>query len=223
MSKVHIELKLTLNFYNGMFIGGGKGSGLIDSFVIKDHKNRPYIPASTIKGRIRYNYALLLNSFPKLGEFCNFNGKNDEKNHQCKCEVCTVFGGEGNNPGLLYFDDLKMDNDLEESKYLYSVRTGILVNRYNKQVKDEALFKFETSAIGEEQQFTGCIEGYLQDKDYKKQLLLIYTAIKMIKTLGGNQSRGLGWLGDRCSIKVIVNDKEIQEDVLKKWGEALEV
>lgn len=214
LSKKHLRLDLIFNFYNGMLIGGGKGGDLIDSFVLKDYDNKPYIPASTIKGRVRYNYTMLLNTFSDNESFHSLNaGK----------EVCKLFGGEGNSPGILYFEDLKLDKNSIKDKYLYDTRVGILINRYNRQVKDDAFFQYEISAIDEKQKFVGSIEGYMDEKDYKKQVVLLYTAIKMIQTLGGNQSRGVGWLGDNSAVKVFLDNKFIDENTLENWGENIEI
>ena len=196
-----------MNFYNGMFIGGGKGTGLIDSFVLKDYNNKPYIPGSTVKGKVKHNYTMLVNSFLEERDF----------------HISQIFGQGGNSQGTLYFEDLKLQDNCISDKYLYDTRTGILVNRYNNQVKDQALFQYEVSGISEEQKFAGGIEGYIDKESYKKQIILLYTAIRMVETIGGNQSRGLGWLGEDCQVKIYLDNRYIDEDALRNWGDEVEV
>ena len=195
-----------MNFYNGIFIGGGKGTGLIDSFVLKDYRNKPYIPGSTLKGRIRHNYTLLSNSFFQMDE---------------GLDTCKLFGGSGNNPGILYFENLKLQDDSIGDKYLYNSRVGILINRCNKLARDQAFFQYETMAIDKGQKFIGNIEGYIEDRYYKKQIILLYASIKMIQTLGGSQSRGLGWLDDDCRAEIFLDDEAVSVNTLQKWGEEI--
>ena len=51
-NKIHIEIKL--NFYNEYFTGGGKGTSAIDCYTLKNIDGMPYIPASALKGKLRY-------------------------------------------------------------------------------------------------------------------------------------------------------------------------
>lgn len=223
MSKIKLKIELSLSFYNGVHIGGGKGSGFIDSLVLKDYKGNPYIPGSSLKGRIRYNYALLINSFSGIGTLCGFTGASNKNVLSCNCDVCKLFGGRGNNPGMLYFQDLKLKDSNTNKNALYSVRTGIQIDRFSNVVKDKALFTLETSGISENNPFVGFIEGYIDEKDYKQQIILLYTAIKMIESLGGNQSRGFGWISNNSTVKIFVDDKLIDDSTLEKWGECIEI
>jgi len=223
LSKKHLRIELYISFYNEYFIGGGRGSGIIDSFVIKDSENKPYIPASTIKGRIKYNFALLLNTF-KNQLFCGFdNMDRGTKNKNCQCIICKWFGREGNKPGILYFNDLKLNDKSQSFQNDYSIRSGILIDRYTKNAMDKALFTIETSGMGGAHKFAGEIEGYVDSEDFKNYIPILYTAIAMIETLGGSQSRGLGWLSHECSIKVFENNNEIDAETIRNWGELLEV
>lgn len=205
MSKKHIVINLDISFYNQCFIGGGKGGSNIDMYTLKDSEDKPYIPASTIKGRVRANFSMLLKTFYK-------NKKDAEY------IVTKWFGEGGNKPGKLYFDDLKMEgNDLEKS-YMYDVRNGITVDRYRRCVRDRALYNIQTAGAGGNEHFQGQISGYVLEEDYEEFMPYLFTAVKMIKTIGGSQSRGIGWLSDDSVIELGENGEDIE-----KWGVNCEI
>jgi len=143
IGKVYIEGKITLD--TGLHIGGAQESmqiGGVDSPFIKDSaKNLPYIPGSSLKGKLRAT----LEKFGKR----NINGKNEaveftrniggRKNtvfiHCCNhivsaidCDVCRVFGSSGedssmpkgqkgeNFPALLMVRDCPLDLESLESE-----------------------------------------------------------------------------------------------------------
>ncbi len=227
MGKVHVSFKIKLGFYNDYFIGGGKGNGLIDSYVLKDHNKRPYIPASTIKGRTRYNASRLLNNLGGLS-FCGFEeSKNEaqknEDNQNCYCDICTLFGASGNKRGILNFDDLKLIEEQQDLGNYYSNRVGIQINRYLKIAEDRAIYNMETSGLSGNLWFEGSIDGYFQKDKYKKYVLLIYIAFKMINSLGGNQSRGLGWISEDSDMEIYVDNVMIEKETIVEWGESIEI
>lgn len=215
MSKVHLNIKLKINFDNEFHIGGGKGNSSISSLVLKDINNKPYIPGSTVKGRLRYNIYQILNGYGKVD--CTPFGEEG-----CQCLVCNLFGVPGNKQGQLIFNDLKLNDDTKEINY-YSLKTGIRINRYLKVVKDEALFTIETTGKSGNLFFNGDIVGYLSKETYQKEISYIVMGLKLIKTLGSSQSRGLGWLGDQCQFNVYVDGQEINDNTLKEWGDLIEI
>lgn len=73
----------------GLHIGGGSTSveiGGIDNSVIKNHKGEPYIPGSSLKGKLRSLTELAYN---KMGK----NEKGENLPCNCgKCFVCKIYG-----------------------------------------------------------------------------------------------------------------------------------
>lgn len=212
-NKIHIEIKL--NFYNEYFTGGGKGTSEIDSYTLKNIDGMPYLPASALKGKLRYIATEIYDSLFK--EECKNYYKENEK---CGCLMCNLFGEKENSRGSLNFENLYLNN--KNDRDVFNKRVGIQVNRYLKVVNDKALFKYETSNIGENY-FTGEINGYLEEENYKKQLVILYLAFNYMDTLGGFQSRGTGWIGDKKEINIYVNGKEITKEMLSEWSDEIEI
>lgn len=80
--------KCDLIVRTGIHIGGGNASigiGGIDSSVIKTHKGEPYIPGSSIKGKLR--------SLTELSEGKFDTSEGEVKPCNCgKCQVCKIYG-----------------------------------------------------------------------------------------------------------------------------------
>lgn len=77
----------------GLHIGSGSASveiGGIDNSVIKNHKGEPYIPGSSIKGKLRSLTELAHGKISK-------NGKGENLPCNCgKCFVCKIYGVSSN-------------------------------------------------------------------------------------------------------------------------------
>lgn len=215
MSRVKINIKIDIDFYNEFFIGGGKGNSNIDSYVLKDINGIPYIPGSTFKGKLRYMTTLVYNMFSKNA--CISRLYKDKK---CNCLICDIFGERDNQKGKLNFSNLILSED--NNKDLINIRNGIAVNRYLGTVCDKSLFNYEAVKSGSNH-FKGEINGYLDEETYKKQLLLLFLGFSLIEALGGFQSRGLGWLGETRKMQIFVDGKEISKSNLQDWRNELEV
>ncbi|NLU25619.1 MAG: hypothetical protein GXX00_00425 [Hungateiclostridium thermocellum] len=137
-------------------------------------KNRPYIPGSTIKGKIRDN-------FYKITDL-------NHTENDCNCVMCTIFGGQGYKPSKIYVDDfLPVESESTENKDL-AVRYGIAINRYSKTNKDNRLYSQEVATGGK---FCGNITVYFDDETirYKRNIEM---AMKMVNSIGGGHSKGFG-------------------------------
>lgn len=191
---------------SGLHIGAGKDSveiGGLDNPIIKNPlTNAPYIPGSSLKGKMRSLLEMRLlgeKEFPAMkssmlkGNPC-----------QCgECPVCKIFGVSGsasksleNQPGptrLLVRDALldeecqKLfeDNELPmEIKYENSINrcTGVANPRPLERVPAGAKFDLNLS-----------LRVYEGD-DFKKNLKYVYGALKLLEldALGGGGSRGNG-------------------------------
>ncbi|MDI6604046.1 MAG: RAMP superfamily CRISPR-associated protein [Thermoanaerobacteraceae bacterium] len=166
--------KITVKLKSPMCIATGTSFGsLIDKYYIKDKNNKPYIPASTMKGIIKQNFISIV-------------GEEHISNKRCDCPVCSLFGGEGYNPSRIYIEDLKLDIEDDYS----NIRFSTSVDRYRGVTKDNSLFSTEVFESGI---FSGYMEFYMNDKtkDYEELLRL---SVKMIENIGSGKSRGYGWV-----------------------------
>jgi len=161
--KVNIRIITPFNIATGEII-----DGFIDKSTVK-YKGKPYIPASTIKGKIKNNFYMI-----------------SDLNHQeegCVCPMCKIFGEPGYSPSKIYIDDF-----VTEEEPLTLIRFGNAIDRYTKTAKDKALFTEELSGNS---LFKGTIKVYFDDDtiNYKEKLEM---AIKMIDSIGNGKSRGRG-------------------------------
>lgn len=208
----HIDLTLTIVFESPFIVGSGFGiAGLVDLKSLKDKDGVAYIPATSLKGKIKTEFKkimLLLNG----ANICNIS----INNKICKfdtikdaCVICRSFGSEFYE-GSLIFEDTTMDSKthrilskIENNKIIpqsqSTIRTGIEIDRMLKTAKENALFSFET--VNPSITLTSRIHGdaWFTDEEY----LFFRKTIESITHLGGNKARGLG----RCSI--IVEDQEV--------------
>ncbi|MDY3828804.1 MAG: RAMP superfamily CRISPR-associated protein [Clostridium sp.] len=214
MPKVKVDIDIRLKFYSAFFIGGGKGNSEVDLYALKDINGIPYIPGSSIKGKLRYMTTMVHNKIMK--EKCKAN--DDIK---CNCPVCSMFGGKENNKGSLRFSGLYFD-DISIGEKIINVRNGIKLNRFLGCVEDQSLYNYET-VESENNTFNGKINGYLDEKTYKKQLLLLFLGFSMLDTIGGMQSKGIGWLDEAKEMIIYVNGEEISSSILNEWRNELEV
>jgi len=145
--KVNIKTETPFNIDSGIQDGG-----FIKSITIKDINNRPYIPASTIKGKLRDNYRMI----------------------KGKKETDEIFGSENtSNINRIMIDNFY----LVDKKYYSSIRYGIAMNRYRKVTEDAALYSKEVIS-GE---FEGMIEFINKsNKKVKEDIILALKMITSI-------------------------------------------
>lgn len=164
-----VKYNIKVNILSPFNISSGEdGGGFIDKYTVKIN-NKPYIPATTIKGLIKH-------SFYKISDF-----KHDAKN--CSCPVCRLFGKEGYYPSKIYIDDLKTNEEKRTR-----IKFGNAIDRYRKTAKDNALYSKEIVC---NRQFNGQATVYFDEETikYKEQFEL---AVKMIDAIGNGSSRGHG-------------------------------
>jgi len=161
--KVDIKLITPFNISTGENVGN-----YVDKSTVK-YKGKPYIPASTIKGKIRSNFYMISDL--------------DHNEYNCSCPMCNIFGKPGYSPSKIYVDDFVTDEEP-----FTVIRFGNAIDRYRKIAKDKALFTEELSANS---LFKGEIKVNFDQETikYKEKLEM---AIKMIDSIGNGKSRGHG-------------------------------
>ncbi|MGC9770983.1 type III-A CRISPR-associated RAMP protein Csm3 [Fervidobacterium islandicum] len=202
-----------IHVLTGLHIGANKDSleiGGLDNPVIKDAKGRPYIPGSSLKGKMRV-----------LSEFYHEKVRNDGEVHKCtdeNCPVCGLFGTsvdvKSNDENvfsrtrLIVRDAYLVESSLEElSDFLETKYTEVKyensINRVTSMANPRPQERVPAGAIFEVE---FVVDQYENDGNkFVKELLL---AMKLLEDdyLGGSGSRGYGKIKFK-NIRVVKRDK----------------
>ncbi len=179
-----IKLRVAIRLLTPLHVGGDVGVEANTSYMLRDGNGVAYYPGTAFKGKVRH-YARSLHK-----EDCVFPDP-------CKCTVCRLFGGEGNARGSLLFE-----NFLSVGKPLSDIRTGNSIDRFRRVVEDEKLFTTESAAIRE---LVGYISGNIEDGD----LELLRQSIKLVQHIGGNTSRGFGWVDG----EIMISEEKLPQEI----------
>ena len=217
-----IKITGTINVETGMHIGASDGFsviGAVDSPVAKDAVSRiPYIPGSSLKGKIR---SLVAKAYSDSGIAPKFNDQDDK--------VTRLFGaGAGNNnhpkPSRLIFSDMIMEN-IEELK-----KNGV---EDGTEVKEENTIN-PITAEANPRQIERVVRGakfpltiiYNAEKEHEEEMLedieTLALGLKLLSYdyIGGHGSRGYGRVTiDNINADCVVGD--INKDILDKCNELL--
>jgi CRISPR-associated protein Csm3 len=129
----------TIELLTGMHIGAnteGLDIGGIDAPVVRDPITRyPYIPGSSLKGKLRTLFERSMKAQEKK-DF-NRNGGRGIKRHECSdptCEICRLFGATGqrredpNQPARLVVRDCRLTE--ESAERLRQIETGLYMTEW---------------------------------------------------------------------------------------------
>lgn len=209
-----IVLHGTIKAETGLKIGAGRNVteiGGVDAPVMRDPVTQyPYIPGSSLKGRLRSLFEMYVNSHKEQFEistesFFNRNigtGNNPIHIHVCEthekasnCPVCRLFGASGdesNFPSRIIVRDAFLtprwrEKPLEE---LTEVKPEVSIDRITSKTN---LRHFERVVAGAEFEFEiiYTIEDIEQWEDDVKNLLMAMALLED-SYLGGSGSRGYG-------------------------------
>lgn len=222
-----VEYKITLKVISGLYIGGGDSGiriGGVDNEFIKHPVTRqPYIPGSSLKGKIRslleYSVGILPLRYGSEGKIDgsalsleDYNASNGEQKEEIK-KVLMLFGIAGNDfsPEIgitrLAFSDMELTNEFtEEQSSVFEVKAETAIDRATGTAKKGSL-RF-TERVGEGVTFTGTIsmKKFAGDEKYNlEEVLFKGISLLMKDTLGGAGSRGYG------RVEIIFNDSDISE------------
>ncbi len=208
--KGHIVLK------TGLHIGGSKDDieiGGIDSPVIKHPDGEPYIPGSSLKGKMR-----------SLMEWMEAVVRPDGRVHTCgdgTCPVCRIFGTTNENwafgPTRIAVRDAFMDSSwrngiVERGLSLTEEKMENWINRLQGRAGDGGLRNIERVPAGARFDFEISyrvleIDGDSQaDVENFRKVLDVLRLVEM-DSLGGSGSRGYG----RVAFEHLVITKEGKE------------
>ncbi|AEF96877.1 type III-A CRISPR-associated RAMP protein Csm3 [Methanotorris igneus] len=207
-----IILKGNIKAVTGLHIGAQREVseiGGIDNPVIKDPvTGLPYIPGSSLKGRLRSLLEIAVNSKqPKekqgTGEEKFFNTKVHniwihvckKYDHAIECEVCRLFGasGEENFPSRVIVRDSQLTEEwkkrFESGEVFTEAKVETAIDRITSAASPR---QSERVPAGVEFEFE--IIYNIEDENWKDDLKNLLSAMKMLEDsyLGGSGSRGYG-------------------------------
>lgn len=200
--------KLSVTLESPLHIGGEvRSNTFAQRPLLKTAFGLPYIPATSIKGRLRHEVERIVHLYyeqqdkvvtchaPAPEDMCQFESYEDF------CPVCKLFGSPWQESAL-YFEDLKLDETIFADISTVE-RSGVSINRKRRTAEPQRLYNIELFEPGMPLTFSGELE-YLGDG--ATELAPLFMAARMVNKLGGNRSRGLGW----CKI-VLTKSTEVEE------------
>lgn len=188
LGKLIIEADLVVK--TGLHIGAGSdfsSIGAVDNVVVRDTLTRkPYIPGSSLKGKMRY---LLARVHSSNGQMKNFKDEDDQ--------IGRLFGQSQKYISRLQFQDIffnednakiieKMDTDL----YLTEIKFENTIDRITAVANPRQL---ERIPAGSKFDFK-LVYNVENEEDLKEDLENICTCLNLLKEdyLGGHGTRGYG-------------------------------
>ncbi|NJE47540.1 type III-A CRISPR-associated RAMP protein Csm3 [Thermococcus sp. GR7] len=206
-------LKGTIKVETGLKIGAGRNVaeiGGVDSPVIRDPiSGYPYIPGSSLKGRLRSLFEIYVHSHPeKFGlKSLEFNRNigtqpNPIHIHVCetyedayKCPVCRLFGASGdksNFPSRIIVRDAHLTKDWKSKplELITEAKPEVSIDRITSKTN---LRHFERVVAGAEFEFE-IIYNVENTTHWRDDIKNILTAMALLEDsyLGGSGSRGYG-------------------------------
>lgn len=180
------NIKYKVEFFSNWHCGSGLAAGAdVDLLVVKDSDNLPFIPGKTVKGLVREACELLM-QFTDGNVYETF----------LKC-----FGyfdnKDSHTAGTVFFTNAELDAKDRDlivkhglSRHLYTQVASTAIDS-NGIAENMSLRKMEVvipcTLVGEIKNVDECLMD------------IVCNALKMIKHIGVNRSRGLG----RCTITII--------------------
>lgn len=172
-------------------LGPGRVVALVDRPVELDAQGYPFIPASSIRGRLRVHLERLLRQVgqpvctpPVANRMC------PHASNAGYCLACRVFGSPWRPAGVVN-TDLRLVSPPPVPDLLRSERTAVAISRRLGTAQEQRLFTLETVEAGTSDArlvFAGEMVGRLTDEEAGWLL----AAVPLVTHLGGSKARGLG-------------------------------
>lgn len=198
-----IKIKGKIKIVTGLHIGGIKESfkiGDVDNPVIKikrGKKEEPYIPGSSIKGKIRF----LLEKKENKQDICKCNN----------CEICKLFGSGGDEKSIsraIFRDCYLIDTEyMKELEDLTEIKPENTINR--KELR--AVPRFIERVLPGLEFDSEIVINFLDGDDKVKLLGKLKEGFELLQEnyLGGSGTRGYG----KVDVSDIIN--KINEEISK--------
>lgn len=242
---VDVRLELAITALTPMCVGAsGSAGGLADKALQRDAWNRPIIPGSQLKGRVRHSCEriaagldLPICAAPVEQTMCPHGPKkiareSREELHRLRagvparqCVVCAIFGS-AMYPSPLRFGDLAAtpqgmafppDQPYAAEERL---RPGVGIDRRRGAALENVLYLTETTDQGVV--FLGAIAGRwlaTPRAEVVPLLGLLLAGLSMTTRWGGGSSRGLGWADVQVKRVTIDNQDVDANSLIQKVSE----
>ena len=198
------QITLHFCFVSNFHVGSGYGHATVaDQTIIRNFQKLPYIPASTIKGKLRsLARRITLSGGLDVDDIC----QTITKKEICKsdivndaCIICRLFGSPLHEGKLIFCDGILDQNfalldDLNKihriTRRITDTRPCVKIGRTRRIATAKSLFTIESTVS--DLQFTAKIQ--LRDILSDKEKELIDNSVTILTHLGGQLSRGWGKL-----------------------------
>jgi len=204
MRRLYIQIEPLLIEVDGpLAVNTGFRRGLIHRTVERDAGGLAYIPASSLKGRVRRaceqvarQVGLHVCRAPRPNGMCSA--------HKQPCLVCRVFGSPGRGSEL-HWQDARLTQDYRNvfagdettRQAQFCTRTQVQLSRALGNAAPDHLFTSEFAI--ENLRFESAITGWLdvtpiagEEATGGYELLLLLAGLQLVNTLGSSSSRGAG-------------------------------
>lgn len=232
---IHSKIKVL----TGLHIGGpttGLNIGGVDNIVIKDVEGKPYIPGSSLKGKMRS----LLEKSEGLAKERVWVVKDEVSIHMCNnsnCIVCSIFGRTSGKHTLVdkkeeekdilitnvtptrlivrdvFLDPTTLEKFREKLDFEWTeVKWENVIDRVTSQATPRQIERVPPNAIfGTDEEPFEMIYNVFNNKD-KENLKYVFKAMKLLEQdyLGGSGTRGYGKI-KFIELKVFWNSSEAYE------------
>ena len=190
------NLTYNLEFYSDWHCGSGLSSGGdVDSLVVKDRNDMPYVPGKTIKGLVR----------EAVEAYCALLELN--------VDIVSVFGlarDRENVAGTAFFSNAAFDDCRYAHIVKHSLQSYLYRTVSSTRIGDDGIAK-DTSLRKTETVVPCALEGSILNVSDEMADVIIKAA-GFIKRLGLDRTRGMG----RCKMTVKVAEPEPKKD--KDWS-----
>lgn len=203
-------LRLTLNIHceTPINIGGYGAEAFVDRPFRRDSEGWPFIPASSLKGRLRHECERMARALgeqvcdgPDPRRMCRPGRDTEEASDGGVCTVCRIFGAPWI-AGRVYPTDLLLQRpqELRDRLPASTVRYNVSISRRRRVAEDARLFTTELFLPGIPLDFRGEWEADLS----WAELALMEAGLGAIVALGRGKTGGMGW----CCITVEGNVRD---------------
>lgn len=196
------EILATITTRTPLHIGSGAQQGtLAQRGLLKDRDGWPYIPATSLKGKLRHAVEQIAATLPAGGRVLDPH----ENRMRRPADAVTLLFGAPWLPGLVIFENFYLVGPpaLLEFKNKSPVnprtteRTGVSINRARRVAEDQRLYRTELFWPGASLVFGGTLRGALT----QAQAGLLVAGLRLIPAMGGGKTGGLGWISTATEVR----------------------